>query len=123
MDFLEAVRALREGKCVGITRPGWGEDKLVIENGYIKLANKDGTYRLHFADDEILATDWELVPKPKVKKKIEGWVNLYRHSNHSWTNTLIHPDKITALVWRKGFPETNFLGDPLFIEHEYEADE
>lgn len=59
--------------------------------------------------------DWSILPemsKRMVKKKVEGWINIY-------PTDVAYKDKETAISRRY----SNHLGEPLFISHEYEVEE
>ncbi len=55
----------------------------------------------------------EVPPRPKrmVKKKVEGWINLYVHTLHDMREDAIDNRAL------------EYLGDPIFIRHEYEEEE
>jgi hypothetical protein len=120
MDFISAVKALKEGKCVGIYRSGWNPGGLrIVMSEFEWLRRTDGLIDLLHARD-FLTTDWELVPKPKVKKVVEGWINVYLYGGPT----------IGEGIWRTQEEACNvrscgreYLGGPRFIRHEYEVEE
>jgi len=71
--------------------------------------------------------DWSILPEmPKrtVKKKIEGWINVYPKAEYNYGDLftlgdVIHKTKEKALKSRT----VDALGEPLFISHEYEVEE
>ena len=120
MDFISAVKALKEGKYIGIYRSGWNPGGLrIVMSEFEWLRRTDGLIDLLHARD-FLATDWELVPRPKVKKRIEGWINVYLNGGPT-IGEGVWSTKEEACNVRSGGRE--YLGDPLHIEHTYEVEE
>lgn len=120
MTFIEAVKALKNGECEGIRRPMF-IIPVKLPLGYLRWAGED-QYIPHEID--ILADDWELVPKPV--KVVEGWVNVIKRNPDTdscfLTNTtpIIYKAKEAALKDRVPAPTTYaYLGEPLYIRHEY----
>lgn len=74
MNFLEAVRALKEGKCEGIRRISWQDNV-----GYIYLYGSNKLFTTHgnyFSENvqiasNIIAEDWELVNSVKRYEEVE----------------------------------------------------
>jgi hypothetical protein len=66
-----------------------------------------------------LDDNWQLIPKPKVIKRIEGWVNVYPSAFGLASLGALYPSKEKAqeATWKPAF------GEPLFISHEYESEE
>jgi hypothetical protein len=69
MNFIEAAKALNDGECTGIKRPGG-----VVRDGFAF-----DTIWL----DSILATDWEMVnPKPRTEpREVKRWGIFYKKDN------------------------------------------
>jgi len=83
----------------------------------------DGCYQCLFWD-EVKITPPER-PKRKVKKVAEGWINIIK-SNHPGADALtdnaaVYLDK--GWAGRVRSSKVEYLGDPLFIHHEYEIEE
>ena len=64
-------------------------------------------------------------PKRKVKKVVEGWVNLYGESPDFKLPTSfgIFPTKEEAIRGRMECDFPRYKGGPIFIRHEYEVEE
>lgn len=65
-------------------------------------------------------------PKRKVKKVVGGWVNIFTHAVVSDSFVVVsrlHKTKEQAESNRAGMIDLIFLGDPLYIRHEYEVEE
>lgn len=119
MDFLEAVRNLKENKCRGIRRPQFAT-YWTLDECNLREPNLEGVVPAYHLP-HILATDWELVPRPTVKKTVKGWVNLYLSGvNACIPSYELYESKEEAIKKRC---IGTYLGDPLYIEHVYEAEE
>jgi hypothetical protein len=125
MNLIEVVTALKKGKCEGIKRSVWNKTDYYILNPIGVLVHRsDYSIQLIPCTQSIEATDWELVPKPKVKRKVEGWINvMFRGSSIEpvVVESVLFNSKQTALNCRHTSCE--YLGDPLFISHVYEVEE
>lgn len=122
MDFISAVKALREGKCVGIRRSDWSiADYWVIKDGY-SMKWKIGLDTVHPVFADYLNETWELIPKPKVKKVVEGWVNVYDLEGRIRFSQRFSSSEGAMDARSSSFIGT-YLGDPLYISHEYEVEE
>ena len=64
MNFLDAVKALQEGRCEGVKRKGWG---------FVYDSYADGINFNHdkIAFEHFLAEDWQLVNEVKQYEEVE----------------------------------------------------
>ena len=66
MDFLSAVRSLKDGECEGIKRPNWGNHIIIAEWQTMRWLTG---VALELQGQNYLAEDWELVnPKPRMER-------------------------------------------------------
>jgi hypothetical protein len=126
MDFITAVKALMENRCERIRSRTWDEGV------FVKTTLSGERLFLHTVTDDlilyqpttydILDETWELVPKPKVIKRIEGWINVYPNpSGESDAPGFVAGIYTSPEEARKC--GVGILGDPLHIVHEYEVEE
>jgi hypothetical protein len=122
LSFLEAVQALRDRKCSGVKHASWVQGGYYIDiddSGYCVWSN-GSTYHATRAN-QLLSSDWQLIDRVPEKKTVKGWVNIYAssHELYPFQCAFAHESKEKAMDRR--YPGIKYLGDPLYIEHEYEV--
>jgi hypothetical protein len=116
MDFISAVTALKEGKCEGYQPEGWPYGRVVLNDQGIMVWERTGERFNASNPDYYLYDNYELVPKPKVIKRIEGWINVYG----DWIGRIYRSKEEASHPLHRA---DNALGDPLHIVHVYEVEE
>lgn len=119
LNFLEALQALKEGKCVGIRLSWWVGDKayLVLSDTRHLVWNESRNHSCP-STDYLLSTEWEIVPRVKV-----GWINILQQkgSNCPMPFGSIYDSRGDAIKDR--YHHHKYLGEPVFISYEYEVEE
>lgn len=113
MNFLDAVRALNEGRCEGIKRPNHIN---YVTLNYETLEYANGLFKPFTS--ECLAEDWELVNEVKQYEvvEVERWlyVNSNGKENVSKQKPMLPPDctiigKLNCIIKREIKPKKKVL--------------
>ncbi len=91
MDFLQAVTALRDGLCEGITRPGWAS-VIGVELGFFSDRMNLGVV------NNVLSDDWKLVGVKPQTETVEIIVWRVYSPSGTWqtANTLETAEKLAS---------------------------
>lgn len=105
MNFIEAVTALKEGRCEGIKRTGWYTPHLQIDNSAATSFRWADGGRNAFSLCDYLADDWQLVNERPQVEEVEAAplfrvINPVSGKNYSLEHTLKRGEEVAK---RHGF--------------------